>query len=66
MNPEQVKLLPDATEPGKVSTVIRSALEKVARCAKEPGKVMDLMQEGSGVRVVLKHNGKVLKKVSIS
>ena len=64
LNPEQVKLLPDSTEPGKVATVIRTGLEKVAWCAKDPEKVMDMMQEGSGVRVVLKHKGKVLKKVS--
>jgi len=58
-----VKLLPDATPPGKVSTVIRMGLEMVAQAALDPEKVIDLMQEGCGVRVTIKHQGKLLKKV---
>ncbi|XP_048575342.1 uncharacterized protein LOC116616629 isoform X2 [Nematostella vectensis] len=62
LDPEKVKALPDATPPGKVSMVIRLGLEMVAKAAQDPEKVMDLMQEGCGVRVVVRHNGKLLKK----
>ena len=55
--------LPEATPPGKVSSVIRTGLEMVAKAAFDPEKVIDLMQEGCGVRVVVKHKGKILKKV---
>lgn len=64
MNPEEVRLLPDATEPGKVTTVLRIGLEMVVKCAKEPERVLEMMQEGSGVRLMIKHNGKTFKKVS--
>ena len=57
--------LPEATPPGKVSSVIRTGLEMVAKAAFDPEKVIDLMQEGCGVRVVVKHKGKILKKVRI-
>lgn len=63
LDPEKVSQLPDATSPGKVSTVIRTGLEMVAKAARDPEKVIDLMQEGCGVRVVVKHKGKILKKV---
>lgn len=36
----------------------------VAKAARDPEKVIDLMQEGCGVRVVVKHKGKTLKKVN--
>ena len=57
--------LPEATPPGKVSSVIRTGLEMVAKAAFDPEKVIDLMQEGCGVRVVVKHKGKILKKVRL-
>ena len=66
LNPEEVRLLPDATEPGKVSAVIRIGLEKVAKCAKDPERVLEMMQEGSGVRLMIKHNGKTFKKVNFN
>jgi hypothetical protein len=66
LNPEEVKLLPDATEPEEVSTVIKIGLEMVAKCAKDPERVLEMMQEGSGVRLTIKHNGKTFKKVSYS
>lgn len=59
-----MRLLPDATEPGKVSAVIRIGLEMVAKCAKDPERVLEVMQEGSGVRLMIKHNGRTFKKVS--
>ena len=60
---DKVAQLPEATPPGKVSSVIRTGLEMVAKAAYDPEKVIDLMQEGCGVRVVVKHKGKILKKV---
>ena len=63
LDPEKVAQLPDATPPGKVSSVIRTGLEMVAKAARDPEKVIDLMQEGCGVRVIVKHKGKILKKV---
>ena len=66
LDPEEVAKLPDATPRGKVSTVIRTGLEMVAKCAFHPEKVIELMQAGCGVRVVVKHQGKILKKVSFS
>ena len=64
LDPDKVSQLPEATPPGKVSSVIRTGLEMVAKAAFDPEKVIDLMQEGCGVRVVVKHKGKILKKVS--
>lgn len=63
LDPDKVSQLPEATPPGKVSSVIRTGLEMVAKAAFDPEKVIDLMQEGCGVRVVVKHKGKILKKV---
>ena len=65
LDPDKVSQLPEATPPGKVSSVIRTGLEMVAKAAFDPEKVIDLMQEGCGVRVVVKHQGKILKKVRI-
>lgn len=62
LDPDKVSQLPEATPPGKVSSVIRTGLEMVAKAAFDPEKVIDLMQEGCGVRVVVKHQGKILKK----
>lgn len=62
LDPDKVSQLPEATPPGKVSSVIRTGLEMVAKAAFDPEKVIDLMQEGCGVRVVVKHKGKILKK----
>ncbi|XP_022780251.1 uncharacterized protein LOC111321587 isoform X1 [Stylophora pistillata] len=62
LDPDKVSQLPEATPPGKVSSVIRTGLEMVAKAAYDPEKVIDLMQEGCGVRVVVKHKGKILKK----
>ena len=63
LDPDKVSQLPEATPPGKVSSVIRTGLEMVAKAAFDAEKVIDLMQEGCGVRVVVKHKGKILKKV---
>lgn len=62
LDPDKVSQLPEATPPGKVSSVIRTGLEMVAKAAFDPEKVIDLMQEGCGVRVVVKHKGKIFKK----
>ena len=49
-----------------MTTVLRIGLEMVVKCAKEPERVLEMMQEGSGVRLMIKHNGKTFKKVSYS